>query len=95
MHGPQTRDRGHVGGPNVHGPQTRDCGHVGGPNVHGLTRDLWTCWRGLMCMDHKPETVDMLEGLMCMDHKPETVDMLGGPNVHGPQTRDCGHVGGA
>ena len=51
MHGPQTRDRGHVGGPNVHGPQTRDCGHVGGPN------GAWT----------KPETVDMLEGLMCMD----------------------------
>ena len=41
----KTRDRGHVGGPNVHGPQTRDCGHVGGPNVHGLTRDCGTCWR--------------------------------------------------
>ena len=40
-----------------------------------------------MCMDHKPETVDMLEGLMCMDHKPETVDMLGGANVHGLNQR--------
>ena len=45
VHGPQTRDCGHVGGANVHGPQTRDCGHVGGPNVHGLNQRLWTCWR--------------------------------------------------
>ena len=43
--GPQTRDCGHVGGPNVHG-LTRDCGHVGGPNVHGTTNQRpWTCWR--------------------------------------------------
>ena len=45
VHGPQTRDCGHVGGPNVHDHKPETVGHVGGANVHGLNQRPWTCWR--------------------------------------------------